>query len=234
MRKALVLIGALLLAGCGGDGEDFVVDVAMAPDQAAARLATLDGGMSLRALSLPTVTADKSVRNELAFVLPGDDESGRLHLRFEEYGTNGTRIHVALSLPTNVQKIQGEMMMLSEAKAEELLQRRMTAWAEGVISGTASLDSLNEVLGGLTISLWPGKLNEVLAAANDPTKLAGLLDAEVMAEMEGADASEYDADAGDFSEPMLDPEADIADASQPMDDAQGMDPAGDDLEVESY
>ena len=118
-------------------------------------------------------------------------------------------------------------MVLSEDKAEALVQRRMADWAQRIgSSGHASLEPLNEALAGLSISLRPGKLNEVLAAANDPTKLAGLLDPEIMAEMEGADGSEYLADAGDLGEPMLDPESDIAAPSQPMDDAQGEDPGG--------
>src|SRR5688500_4034243 len=108
MRRGLVLMGAALLAGCG-DSEDFAIDVAMPADRAKVELARLDGGMALRALSLPLVTADKSVRRELSFVLPGDDETGRLHLRFEEAGKNITRIRVALTLPSNVEQIQGEM-----------------------------------------------------------------------------------------------------------------------------
>ena len=221
-----MLIGAVLLAGCG-DTEDFAIDVAMTPDRAAAELAALDGGMALRALPLPLVMADSSVRNELAFALPGDDEPGRLHLRFEENGTQMTRIRVALSLASNVEQVQGKLMVLSEDKAEALVQRRMADWAQRIgSSGHASLEPLNEALAGLSISLRPGKLNEVLAAANDPTKLAGLLDPEILAEMEGADGSEYLADAGDLGEPMLDPESDIAAASQPMDDAQGEDPGG--------
>jgi hypothetical protein len=226
MRRTFVLVGAALLAGCG-DSEDFTIDVAMAADRAKVELARLDGGMTLRALSLPLVTADKSVRRELSFLLPGDDETGRLHLRFEEAGANATRIHVSLELPANVEQIQGEMMMLSESKAEDLLQRRMEAWASGAASGTASLDGLDEVLGGLSVSLRPGKLNEVLAASSDPGKLADLIDPEIMAEMEGAEAPEYLAEADDLGDPMLDPESDTADAARPMDDARGEDPGGD-------
>ena len=222
MRGLLILAGALLLSACGSNSEDYTVDVAMAPDRAKAELAQLDGGMALRALSLPSVTADAATKGELNFALPGDSESGQLHLTFEELGKNHTRIHVALALPSQVATIKGKAMMLSEDKAERVIQERLRAWADGVTtSGYASLDSLNEALGGLSIAMRSQKLNEVLAASDDPEKLAGLIDPEVLAEMEGGDAGF--APAGGLDEPMTDPGTDLADASEPMDRAEGSD-----------
>ena len=224
MRGLLTLTAALLLSACGSNSEDYAIDVAMAPDRAKAELAQLDGGMALRALSLPSVTADAATKGEHNFALPGDSESGQLHLTFEEVGKNQTRIHVALALPSQVATIQGKAMMLSEDKAERVIQERLRAWADGVTtSGYASLDGLNEALGGLSIAMRTQKLNEVLAASDDPERLAGLIDPEVLAEMEGGGAGF--APSGGLDEAMVDPSADLADAGQPMDSAAPMDTA---------
>jgi hypothetical protein len=223
MRRLLLLTGALLLSACGSNSEDFTVDVAMAPDQAKAELAQLDGGLALRALSLPSVTADAATKGELNFALPGDEESGRLHLTFEEVGKNQTRIHVALALPSQIATIQGKAMMLSEDKAERVIQDKLRAWADGVTtSGYASLDGLNEALGGMSIAMRSKKLNEVLAAADDPSQLAGLIDPQVLAEMDGG--GDF-APSGGLDAPMADPASDAADAAGPMDLAEGSEDA---------
>lgn len=230
MRRIMLMAAALLLAGCG-DSEDFSIDVAMAPDQAKAELARLDGGMALRALSLPMLAADQATHGELSFALPGDGDSGRLHLRFEEVGQSGARIHVALTMPAVPATIDGKRMVVDEDKAEAMIEERLEAWADGIRNnGYASLDPLNEALGGLTIALRPDTLNEVLAASADPEKLVELIDPDVLGDLEGAgdmDEAGYVEEASDLGEPMLDPESDIADASRPMDDAQGESPESD-------
>lgn len=223
MRKIMALAGALLIAACGnGNRDDFTVDVAMSPDRAKAELAQLDGGIALSALSLPEIVRDSSTENMLSFTMPGEGEEGELIMRFEEVGTNGSRIHVALSLPTKVANIRGEPMILHETMAEEMLQQRLKSWAEGMDSGFASIAPLNEALAGLSIALRPEKMATVLDAAGDPEKLAGLLGPEFLALMEAETGeTEYLAVADDLDEPMLDPSEETWQASAPMDDARG-------------
>jgi hypothetical protein len=223
MRKILGLVGALVLAACGnGNSEDFTVDVAMSPDRAKAELAQLDGGIALAALSLPKIERDGATQNELTFTLPGDSASGELLMRFEEVGTNGTRIHVAVDLPTKLATIEGKPMILSESAVEDMLKRRLTEWAQETNSGYASLDSLNEAMAGLSIAMKPGELEKVLGAADDPEKLAALLGPEFLTLMEAeGDDGEYLAAADDLDEPMLDPSRETWEASAPMDEADG-------------
>lgn len=184
MRVLLALTGAVLLAGCG-DAEDFTIDVAMAPGNAKAELARLDGGLMLRALSLAPVQSDASVRDALSFVLPGDKADGKLQLSFEEVGTNGARIHVALDMPSGIREVQGKPMIVDEGKAEVALQIALTAWSAGIEkNGYASLDPLNEVLGALALVTHPEQLSRMLAAGDDPEAMQAILDPEVLAEME--------------------------------------------------
>jgi hypothetical protein len=225
MRKIVGLFGALMLAACGnGNSEDFTVDVAMAPDRVKAELVQLDGGMALAALSLPQIERDSSTQGELSFTMPGEGESGELLMRFEEVGTNGTRIRVALSLPTKVANIQGKPMIIHEAMAEQMLKERLAAWAEATNSGTASLGSLNEALAGLSIAMRPDKMNTVLDAAKDPKKVAALLGPDFLTLMEGERGGEYLAASDELDEPMLDPSDGTRDASRPMDRADGSTP----------
>jgi hypothetical protein len=219
MRKIVIMAAALALAGCG-NSEDFAVDVAMSPGRAKAELATLDGGLGLRALSLPPVVVDAGTANELTFKIPGESEQGDLHLRFEEVGTNGTRIHVSLALPVKVASIQGKPMVLSEAKAEDLLEQRLRDWARQMQSGYASLDGLNEAMTGFSVAMKPEILSDVLDAADDPEKLAGLIDPAVMGELSGDTEGDTFAEV-DMDTPMLDPTAGTDDASRPMDEALG-------------
>lgn len=233
MRRSILLACVALLAGCG-ESEDFTVDVAMSPGQAKAELAQLDGGMALRALGLPLITADQATQGELSFALPGDADTGTLRLQFEEVGHNASRIHVSLDLPAQRATIEGKQMVLSEEKAEAALERELQNWAGGIAkTGHASLDPLNQALSGMTIALRPGKLNDVLAAAKDPSTLSGLIDPEFMESEQGADEQAY-ADQGTEAEavgkpagsvaPMFDPNSGIADATRPMADTKGIDP----------
>ena len=231
MRRSILLACVALLAGCG-ESEDFTVDVAMSPGQAKAELAQLDGGMALRALGLPLIAADQATQGELSFALPGDEDSGTLRLQFEEVGQNASRIHVSLDLPAQRTTIEGKQMVLSEDKAETALARELQSWASGIAkTGHASLDPLNQALSGMTIALRPGKLNDVLAAAKDPSKLSGLIDPEFMESAQEEQA--YAEQAGEApaigqpngaAAPMFDPNAGTADAARPMADTRGIDP----------
>jgi hypothetical protein len=220
MRKTFVLIGAALLAGCG-NSDDFTVDVAMESSKARAELARLDGGTMLRAMSLPAVAVDQSSENELTFTLPGADD-GQLRLSFEEAGAAMTRIHVALSLPDKRQVIDGKTMVLDESKAETILQAQLQEWAARAGSGYASLDSLNQLLMGMTVALQDGA--SIPAAAPQPAFAD--MGGEAPAWNEDTEAAPSDGE-DDFGEPMIDEETDLADAAQPMDDAQGDDPGSD-------
>jgi hypothetical protein len=220
MRKIWGLAAALMLGACGnGNSEDFTVDVAMSPDRVKAELAQLDGGIGLQALSLPAIVTDTSEADQLSFQIGGEKGSDLL-MRFEEVGTNGTRIHVALSVPVTVAKIQGEAMFISEGKAEDMLKDRLQSWAERANSGEATLASLNEAMLGLSLTASPGKLDDILGASGDPHKLAALLGPGLMAEMEAQGSSEAFA-AADLDRPMLDPDAETWEASAPMDEADG-------------
>ena len=236
MRRFLALASVALLTGCGG-GEDFMVDVAMSPGKARGELAKLDGGIMLRALGLPLIAADKSANDALTFVVPGDEDSGTLRLQFEEAGHNATRIHVALDLPFQTFKLEGKDMMLDENRAEAVLQHDLEGWAHGIErSRHASLDDLNQTLGGLSIVLRPTKFDQLLAASKNPAAMRGLLDREFMA---GAEDDIYDnresehetfgkpgsfGDPGDSARPMMDPDHDADAASRPMTTARGDDP----------
>lgn len=230
MRRFVCLAATAMLAACGEGGEDFSVDVAMAPDKARAELGRLDGGDLLRALHLRPITAQRNAEGELLFVLPGDDgEQGTLLLRFEETETHGSRIHVALDLPALTRTIDGERMVLSETKVEASLKEDLESWAQAVGSrGYASLDDLNSTLGGTSIALQPDKLDQLLAAAEDPDKLAAMIDPEFLTDDEGSDGydatSEEDEESPDMGEPQVDPNEGLAAASAPMDDAKGIDP----------
>jgi hypothetical protein len=222
MRILVLLAGAMLLSGCG-NSEDFTVDVALAPDRAKAELARLDGGAAMQTLSLAAIKADQSTRDEMAFVIPGDDGDGELVLRFEEVGRNGTRIHVALSVPAHTVSIDGKTMVLDETKVENALKQSLGAWAGGIsTSGYASLDSINETLTGLSIALLSDKHRLELDQPGVGTALAGF-----GADEEAIGAPEQLAAGSDLDDPMLDPSRDAARAGQPMDDARGEDPSSD-------
>ena len=227
MRRILCLAATTLLAACGDAGsEDFSFEVAMAPDKTRTALGKLDGGDLLRALRLTPITAQRGEEGDLAFVLPSDAEPGALHMRFEETGTHGTRVHVALDLPARTKMIDGELMELSESAVEDALKEGFEGWAETAGSrGYASLDDLNTTLGGVSIILQGDKFDQLLAASNDPSKLAGLIDPAF-----GKDGSRrsarpnYEEQSRAMGEPMVDTEEDLEAASAPMDDAKGTNP----------
>jgi hypothetical protein len=226
MRTLLVLTGVLLLAGCGGNSEDFSVDVAMSPDQAHAQLAQLDGGLLLSALSLPKVTATQSGTEGLSFTLPGQKEAGELVVRLEAVGTNMTRVHVALDMPMAMRMVDGAAMVVIESKAEAELKSRFESWAKAVSGdGSGSIDQVNLVVGALSLALYPDKLNELQSA--DGEELARLIDPAAMSGMFGSEDGGSASDYAPLDQPM-DPGAGGADAAGPMDFAQGESAEGED------
>jgi hypothetical protein len=219
MRRLLILSAAMMLAGCGGNSEDFSVDVAMAPGQAHTQLAGLDGGILLSALSLPKVTATQS-DGTINFTLPGEKDNGQLILRLEEVGQNMTRVHVALDLPSAMRVVGGEMMVVIESKAEAELKSQLEGWAKGVSEGRGSLDQVNLVVGAFSLALRPGKIKEIEDAGDDGEQLARLINQDAINQMFESEGGGTPADYASLDQPM-DPGRAIADGSKPMDDAQG-------------
>lgn len=234
MRRVLCLAATAMLAACGeGGSDDFSVDVAMEPARARTELAKLDGGDLLRALHLRPITAQRGSEGDLSFELPGDAEPGTLRLRFEETGARSSRVHVALDLPVLTRMIDGELMVLSETAVEETLQKDLEGWAKAVNSrGRGSLDEVNSTLGGVSIALQPEKFDQLQAAADDPSKLAGLVDPDFLVEDDSSDeyaeSSHDGVESQAMGKPMVDTEAGLAAASAPMDDAKGTDPTPED------
>lgn len=226
MRRMAVLAALALLAGCG-DSEDFAMDVALTPDRVKSQLARIDGGMVVRGLSLTPVAVDSGTRRELTFVMKGDAGEGRLHFRFEDVAANATRMHVELTLPATEMKIDGADKVLSETKAERALEEALKAWAESQTrSGYASLDPLNEIVGGMVLALTPAKMTEVFAAQGDEARLRGMIDPSVLSELEEDEGGEAELAGGNAGAPVTDTKARTEEAARPMNLAEGVDPAG--------
>jgi hypothetical protein len=223
MRKLILAASLALLAGCGDGGEDFSVDVAMAPENVRAELMRLDGGSMLPALSFPRLSPAALDEDAIRIAFTGDngEESGTLLMRVEGLSAKSSRIHVALDLPEAQAKIRGKQMVLSEAKAEGILRTRLGTWARGVASsGYGSLDSVNQVLSGLALAVRPAQYEKVIGAVDDPAAFNGLLDSEFLAAGDGGYASDI-------------PEAGDLDAASPEPADPSFAEAGDDAVDES-
>ncbi|APE27547.1 hypothetical protein [Aurantiacibacter gangjinensis] len=185
MKRLAALFLALPLAACGEGEEDFSVDVALSTSQAQAQLIAMDGGAmrSLVGLAPLRATIPEAGVLRYEFLDAGGNAAGVLQYRIERLEENRSRIHAALDLDSVEYEFDGEDMVVSEIRGENMLEQGMRVWADNVnASGYGSLADVNDALSVFSIAMQP----ELMAQLNDPS---------AMMEWAGA-ASAYDEPVG--------------------------------------
>lgn len=221
MRRVFISSFALALAGCGGGGDDFAIDVERPASRIYGQLSSLDGGMVRQFLGLPAIKRTTPGEGQVLYTIPGG-ENGEATLAFQiEPQTEGkSRVHVNLEMPPIKARIMGVEKVLNESRAEDMLERKLNEWANSMKSGSdghAKVLEVDEMLGALALAMNPDKIEKALAMSGKPEILADFLSDRMAWEGPSNEYSQADA-------PMSNPEFDAAQFSEPMDKATGTDP----------
>ena len=237
------LLALLLLGGCGRGSEDFTVHIARPADRVLEVLGhvQLDGEL---AGHFPSLKVDRTAPNkgEVLYIIPGDGRfPTAIHLTFEEVnGGKETVVHAAVDVPPVKVDFAGKDKVISEFKVERALRRLIEAAGSKLESGGDTAPQRKEF----------SQLLTALAIVTDSKQLALATDMErnpdwYMGDMgslyDGADSDEDgDRAAPAYGNPAMgeDPNATAreqsykdkaraADASAPMDEANGDNARGD-------
>ncbi len=237
------LLALLLLGGCGRGSEDFTVHIARPADRVMEVLGhvQLDGEL---AGHFPSLKVDRTAPNkgEVLYIIPGDGRfPTAIHLTFEEVnGGKETVVHAAVDVPAVKIDLKGNDKVISEFKVERVLRDLIEEAGSKLESGVDTAAQRKQL----------SQLLTALAIVTDSKQLALAKDMERNPDwyMSGFD-SLYDGDDraedGDRAAPAYgnpavgeDPNATAreqsykdkaraADASAPMDEANGDNARGD-------
>lgn len=242
------LLALLLLGGCGRGSEDFTVHIARPADRVMEVLGhvQLDGEL---AGHFPSLKVDRTAPNkgEVLYTIPGDGRfPTAIHLTFEEVnGGKETVVHAAVDVPPVKVDFAGKDKVISEFKVERVLRDLIEEAGSKLESGVDTVAQRKQL----------SQLLTALAIVTDSRQLALAKDMERNPDwyMGGFD-SLYDGDDGEepgdraapaYGNPAIgeDPnaaareqsykdKARAADASAPMDEANGDNARGDDTSPE--
>lgn len=150
MRKfTCAAVGSLMLAGCGGGGEDFSVELHRTPERVLASLSAIDLAEARQALPDLDIRKSQPGSNELVFTIASKGSDGKeagqsvIYLRLEPVRDGkGTVIHATVDVPATRVMMGKANMVLSEAKVEaalkKLLERSGQHPAHGLAGGRTS------------------------------------------------------------------------------------------------
>lgn len=237
--RVLCLALPLLLASCGSDGEDFMVEVKRPVAAVVAPFVATDLAEAQALFSGLTIKRTRPSDNEIVYTIPGDGAESIIRLRFEPLrGGEATTIHATVDVPPVRAKIDGVDKVLSEYKIERRLKSLIEAARSDLemgSSGGLGSQRLSILLVGVAVATNKKYLDQALAFKDDPERVMDLLGGFGTAE-------EYARDVGD--RPQDNPELAgvqdevaqarseyrneqaMAEAARPADDSAPMDDAG--------
>lgn len=183
---AVAALPALLLAGCGGDADDFTVEIRRPVAAVYAPLLAAD--VSEARIAFPGVRFERTRPRdgEILYTIPGTGSfPATVRLRLESAkGGEATIVHAAVKVPEVRAVIDGEEKVLSERKIERRLESLLTATGRSLEMGSnaqAESTRLSALLLALAVATdkdrlaraldlraHPGKLMELLAAFDGP------------------------------------------------------------------
>lgn len=221
MREGFtVLLASAMLAGCGnGGGTDFTVNIARAPDDVVMAIAGIDS-------ALTGGTDFKPVRREVGegrtirLVLPAADgnEDGTISMEVTEDGKGGSFLAVAVDLPA----VRNGNLVLSEAKAENVLEEAFREWGKKFDTGSASTMGVDLALGAVAVAT---QRPQMMNASNEARE-------SLVAQNEAALTAKYSSEFGPppslriaSGQPMTVPTG-SSDMTRPMMDTSGVAPRG--------
>lgn len=176
----LAALPALLLAGCGGDGEDFAVEVKRPPAAVSAPL--LASEISEARVVFPGLTFGRSRPSdtEILYTIPGTG-SFPATIRFQLEPLDGgqkTVIHAFVKVPAVQATIDGQKKYLSEAKIERELEQILKTTGRSLEMGSdAHIESqrLSTVLMGVAIATDEKKLARAMTLKDNPGQQRSLM-----------------------------------------------------------
>lgn len=237
--RVLCLALPLLLASCGSDGEDFMVEVkrpvaaVVAPFTATdlAEAQALSSGLEIRR-TRPSDT-------EIVYTIPGESTDSVIRLQFEPLrGGEATLIHATVDVPPLRAKIDGVEKVLSEYKIERRLKSLIEAARSDLEMGSSAESGsqrLSVLLLGVAGATNRKYLEEVLALKDDPERVTELLGSFGTAEEYAREAGDRPQDNPEFAGVQDETaqarseyrnEQAMAEAARPADDSTPMDDAG--------
>jgi hypothetical protein len=242
------ILALLLLSGCGHGSEDFTVHIARPADRVMEALghAQLDGKISGH---FPSLKVDRTApgKGEVLYTIPGDGRfPATIHLTFEAVnGGKETVVHAAVDVPPVKVDFAGEDKVISEFKVERVLRDLIEEAGSKLESGVdtaAQRKQLSQLLTALAIVTDSKQLALAKDMERNPDWYMGGFDS-----LYDGDDSDEDGDraAPAYGNPAVgeDPngaareqsykdKARAADASAPMDEANGDNARGDDTSGE--
>jgi hypothetical protein len=168
------------LAGCGGDAEDFAVEVKRPVAAVYAPLLAADVGEARIAFPGVSFERTRPSDTEILYTVPGTG-SFPATVRFKLEPKNGgetTLIHTFVKVPEVHAVIDGREKVLSEWKIERQLQNLLKSTGRSLEMGSSAQSEsrrLASLLIAIAIATDENHLARALDFKNDPTKLATLL-----------------------------------------------------------
>lgn len=221
MRKGFVgLMASAMLAGCGGSGgTDFTVNIARAPDDVVTAIATIDSGLTNGA-DFKTVRREAGEGRSIRLILPAAEgnQDGTITMEVADGQNGGAVLAVAVDLPA----VRDGNMVLSEQKAEKVLEDAFREWAKKFETGSGSTMGVDLALGAVAVATQRPQMitasdeaRESLVAQNEAA-----LTAKYASEFGPAPSSRIAA-----GQPMTVPTG-STDMTRPMMDTSGVAPRG--------
>lgn len=225
-RIALVALGSVLLSACGmagGNPEDFVVETRASPDKVVAALSGVSFGETQMLFGKVPITRERPREGELAWTIQSSDFTdkpgapGKVALTLEPIDNGqGTRIHVAISVPP-VKMLMGKAnQVLSEQKVEQEFRKALDQLVGKLNSHSdtqGAATAIGRLLGAVAVAANPKLQARANQLEKDPQALIDMAEAdaadraanrdESVEEEFGRDESRdyrddrYNADAGD-------------------------------------
>ncbi|WP_128891487.1 hypothetical protein [Erythrobacter sp. HKB08] len=214
IRKGMVILPALALAGCG-DGTDFTVDVAGNAADVEAALNKIDANQMSGLLSLKRVERSTPGPGQVLFTIPahGDWEDATILFTVTGEGEN-SRIAAAVDVPAIPVFMDGEEKYVAEDKVEDSLEEDLRDWADAYGNGGGAHIAAREL---------GHSINSVAIAVQLTDEIGNM--AFGMPSFASGPSYDYEESysettiAPSSAEPMSDPDADAAEYGQPMDEA---------------
>lgn len=190
-RIALLSLSSALLSACGlGDGnpEDFVIETKASPDKVVAALSDVSFSETQLLFGKVPITRERDREGELGWTIQSSDfadkpgDPGKVALTFEPGpGGQGTRIHVAISVPP-VKMLMGKAnQVLSEEKVETEFRKALGQLAKNLDShgdtGPAAV-AIGRLLGAVAVAANPKLQARANQLEKDPQALIDMADAD--------------------------------------------------------
>lgn len=171
---------AQLLAGCGGDTEDFTVEIRRPPAAVYAPLLAVD--VREARIAFPGIAFQRSrpADGEILYTIPGSGSfpaTIRLKLEARDGGA-ATLVHAFVKAPQVHLALGGKDMVLNESKVERELQTLLNATGRSLELGSdarTGTRELSTLLFALAVATNEKQMARLLDYRNHPEKLTQLL-----------------------------------------------------------